>query len=136
MLSKRLKIVLVFFILLVVGASLVHERTEESATLVHERTEESATLVYPDYVTLAVEDAAYRVGVGIGDVIVITFGPVTWPDGALGCPQPGMMYTQALVDGYRVVLGIEGIEHETRLLHYHGGGGGKPFLCTDIQSSS
>lgn len=28
---------------------------------------------------------------------------VTWPDGSLGCPQPGLLYTQAIVDGYWVV---------------------------------
>ena len=34
---------------------------------------------------------------------------VTWPDGSLGCPAPGRMYTQALVPGYRVRLrGPEG----------------------------
>ncbi|MFO7537393.1 MAG: hypothetical protein R6X32_04950 [Chloroflexota bacterium] len=31
---------------------------------------------------------------------------VTWPDGSLGCPQPGYMYTQALVEGYRVTLKV------------------------------
>jgi len=25
---------------------------------------------------------------------------VVWNDGSLGCPEPGMMYTQALVNGY------------------------------------
>lgn len=29
---------------------------------------------------------------------------VTWPDGSLGCPQPGQMYAQMLVEGYRVAL--------------------------------
>ncbi|MBW4436267.1 MAG: hypothetical protein KME04_03985 [Pleurocapsa minor GSE-CHR-MK-17-07R] len=29
---------------------------------------------------------------------------VTWPDGSLGCPQPDVAYTQALVNGYRIVL--------------------------------
>ncbi len=29
---------------------------------------------------------------------------VTWPDGGLGCPEPGMMYTQVLVDGYWVEI--------------------------------
>jgi hypothetical protein len=28
---------------------------------------------------------------------------VTWPNGALGCPEPGTMYTQSLVPGFRVV---------------------------------
>lgn len=49
---------------------------------------------------------------------------LTWPDGSLGCPQPGMMYTQALVDGYRVEL----TDGES-LYQYHGATGDAPFLC-------
>lgn len=37
---------------------------------------------------------------------------VTWPDGALGCPQPGQMYAQMLVEGYRVELAGAGKEDE------------------------
>jgi hypothetical protein len=51
-----------------------------------------------------VSDAAERAGVGTDDVEVVTAEAVTWSDGSLGCPEPGMMYTQALVPGYRVVL--------------------------------
>jgi hypothetical protein len=29
---------------------------------------------------------------------------VTWNDGSLGCPQPGVHYTQALVPGWRVIV--------------------------------
>lgn len=29
---------------------------------------------------------------------------VIWPDGSLGCPEPGVMYTQAQVPGYWVVV--------------------------------
>jgi hypothetical protein len=27
-----------------------------------------------------------------------------WNDGSLGCPEPGMMYTQALVNGYWLII--------------------------------
>jgi len=37
---------------------------------------------------------------------------VVWNDGSLGCPEPGMMYTQALVNGYWVVIEA-GVEHMT-----------------------
>ncbi len=30
--------------------------------------------------------------------------PVEWNDGSLGCPEPGMMYTQAIVPGYRLTF--------------------------------
>lgn len=49
---------------------------------------------------------------------------VTWPDGSLGCPEPGMSYTQALVDGYWVVLDAGG---ET--LDYRASAKGSFKLC-------
>ena len=39
---------------------------------------------------------------------------VTWSDGSMGCPQPGMFYTQALVPGYLLVVSDDGDE-----VHYH-----------------
>jgi hypothetical protein len=47
-------------------------------------------------------DAATRAGVAPDEVRILTVESVTWADGSLGCPAPGMMYTQALVRGYRV----------------------------------
>lgn len=49
-------------------------------------------------------DAAKQAGVQPADVAVVSAEAVQWSDGSLGCPQPGMMYTQALVDGYRIVV--------------------------------
>ncbi|MEI7744377.1 MAG: hypothetical protein WCK58_11605 [Chloroflexota bacterium] len=49
---------------------------------------------------------------------------VTWPDGSLGCPEPGVMYTQALVPGYRVVLESGGTSYDFRMPE-----GGEGRLC-------
>jgi len=49
---------------------------------------------------------------------------VTWPDGSLGCPQPGMMYTQMVVEGYQVVLAVGTTKYDYRI-----GLGGTPSLC-------
>lgn len=49
-------------------------------------------------------DAASRTGLASETLVVERAEAVTWPDGALGCPKPGVMYTQALVAGYRVVI--------------------------------
>ncbi len=38
-----------------------------------------------------------------------------WNDGALGCPEPGMMYTQALVNGYWVVIDAAGQNYDFRV---------------------
>ena len=51
-----------------------------------------------------VADAAERAGVDPDAVDVISAEAVTWNDGSLGCPEPGMSYTMALVDGYHLIL--------------------------------
>jgi len=49
---------------------------------------------------------------------------VTWPDGSLGCLEPGMLYTQMVVQGYQVVLAVDGTRYDYRV-----GAGGSPSLC-------
>jgi len=49
------------------------------------------------------EDAARRFKVDASAVVLTRAEQVTWADGSLGCPEPGRMYTQQLVAGYRVV---------------------------------
>jgi hypothetical protein len=75
-------------------------------------------------VEAAITDAATRSGVGRDGIRLISAEAVTWGDGALGCPEPGMMYTQALVPGYRVRLEAGG-----RVLDYHSSLRGPPNLC-------
>jgi hypothetical protein len=76
----------------------------------------------------AVRDLASSEGVAEDEVEVVTAEQVTWSDGALGCPEPGMMYTQALVPGYRIVLAAGGDE-----VAYHGAEGDAPTRCDDPQ---
>lgn len=47
-------------------------------------------------------------------ISVIRAQAVTWSDGSLGCPAKGMSYTQALVDGYWVVLDAGGQQLDYR----------------------
>ncbi len=53
---------------------------------------------------------------------------VQWNDGALGCPEPGQVYTQAIVDGFRVVL-----KHEGKTYDYHAAAKGFFKLCTGFR---
>lgn len=75
-------------------------------------------------VAAAVTDLATTLGVDEAVVEVLAQEEVTWCDGSLGCAEPGMMYTQALVDGSRIVLRVDGTDYE-----YHAGGGSAPFHC-------
>lgn len=69
-------------------------------------------------------EVAAQAQVDVKDVKVMTAELVQWPNGALGCPQPGRMYTQALVPGYRVVLQAGGKRY-----HYHAALKGPFTLC-------
>lgn len=60
-------------------------------------------------------DALLDGGVDASAVEVGTVEEVTWNDGSLGCPKPGEVYTQALIDGFRVVVEFEGEEYDYRV---------------------
>jgi hypothetical protein len=73
-------------------------------------------------------DLTKRLGVDPAQVTVVSSAEVTWRDGSLGCPEPGMYYTQALVQGTRTILEVGGKQY-----HYHSGGHRAPFLCENPQ---
>lgn len=76
-------------------------------------------------VALARADLARVVGVAEAEIGVAVAETIVWPDGGLGCPEPGMAYTQVQVEGYRIVLTHGGASYA-----YHGGGNRPdPFLC-------
>ncbi len=77
-----------------------------------------------DPVAFAISDLAHRLGIDEDEVVFVEQVEVVWRDGSIGCPQPGMSYTQALVDGSRIVLEVDGDEY-----FYHQAASRAPFWC-------
>jgi hypothetical protein len=73
-----------------------------------------------------VADAAKRFNVAESAVVLTRAEQVTWPDGSLGCPEPGRMYTQTLVAGFRVAA--KTVEGE---LTYHTDSRGNVVNCAN-----
>lgn len=71
-----------------------------------------------------VADAAAGLGVDPSAVKVISAEARTYGDSSLGCPRPGEMYTQAVVDGYQVIVEVNGTQ-----LDYRGSGPGRFRIC-------
>ncbi len=69
-------------------------------------------------------DAAQMLQLADAATLSVAVESVTWSDGSLGCPQPGMMYTQALVPGWRVIVG----DGRTSL-RYHASANGAWVRC-------
>ncbi len=64
-------------------------------------------------------------GRGVTDSFtVVKAVSITWRDGSLGCPEPGKMYTQALVPGAQIVVAVGSTEYDYRF-----GSGDAPQLC-------
>jgi hypothetical protein len=70
------------------------------------------------------EDLARQIGDRARDATLVEAIAVEWPDGSLGCPEPGQMYTQALVPGYRVIFEAGGTTYA-----YHADRRGQWRLC-------
>ncbi len=74
--------------------------------------------------TAVLDDLSRRLQRPVTDPVVTSAEPMTWNDGSLGCPKPGQVYTQALVDGFQVVVEVDGEQFD-----YRSSGGDSVRLC-------
>jgi hypothetical protein len=76
----------------------------------------------PTIVQAMMADAQQRSGAA--HVQVVKTEAVTWRDGSLGCPEPGRMYTQALVKGWRIRIDVGSAQFV-----YHASAAGRWLWC-------
>jgi hypothetical protein len=86
----------------------------------------SASATLEEITASALDDAVRTTGLAPAELRVLSAEPVTWGDGSLGCPEEGMLYTQALVPGYRIRVQAQG-----RVLDYHASRDGRLLLCPE-----
>jgi hypothetical protein len=82
------------------------------------------------------KEAAALANVAREQLVIVRAEPVVWNDGSLGCPEPGNMYIQALVNGYWVVIDAAGKTYDFRVdrggtFRLCPGGRGHPPLPSD-----
>ena len=75
-------------------------------------------------IAFAKKDLAKLLDVNLDSVNLSSANAVTWRSGALGCPEPGKMYTEALVPGAVIYLQVNNMIHA-----YHAKFAGEPFYC-------
>ena len=83
-----------------------------------------APTTLPDVRLVAIRADLSNRGTNPDPLTVLSTQSVTFNDGSLGCPQPGVQYTQAQVNGTRVVVEAAG-----RQFDYRFGAGDIPKLC-------
>ena len=76
------------------------------------------------HISDAVVDLSARAGIDEDSIKISQARAVSWGSSALGCPQDGMNYTQAIVPGLLLILEADG-----HFYNYHGRTGGSLFYC-------
>jgi hypothetical protein len=84
----------------------------------------TAAMNLHDQIEFSKKELAQRLGIEPKSITLSKARQVNWRSGALGCPEPGMNYTQALVPGALIFLKVGNEVHG-----YHAKNGGKPFYC-------
>jgi hypothetical protein len=77
-------------------------------------------------VDAALADAAVHLGVSRADLQVERVEAHVWADSSLGCPKPGLMYSQIVTPGYLIVIAAG-----ARNLEYHSDARGNVVLCQE-----
>lgn len=122
--TRRLSLFLGSLALLMACGASTEPPSAEETTVDPSPSPSGGASAAPTDVVRAVDDLAATLGVDAGEVQVVAVEEVTWRDGSRGCAQPGMAYTQALVDGSRITLRAGGRTYE-----YHSGGSQPPARC-------
>jgi len=100
------------------------EVPSEALTIAAEKQMTTAKMTMQEQVAWSIRDLAQRRGVAAESITVSNARPVTWRSGAIGCPEPGMSYTDALVPGVSILL-----KTGDEMVVYHAVVGGEPLLC-------
>jgi len=123
MIIKPCLILLVFMLM---ACTAQHDSNEQNNTGVPTMANDNSKI--PQHLLAWVEqardDLAQRLQIEPVDILTQLAEEVAWSDGAIGCPEPGMYYTQALVPGYRLVFRVTGTQY-----YYHGQRDKPPFYC-------
>ncbi len=77
-----------------------------------------------ELVQQATADLAERLSVAEDDIELVRAERVRWRNSSLGCPEPGMMYMQALQPGVLIEL-----RADDEVYRYHSKPEGPPFYC-------
>jgi hypothetical protein len=78
----------------------------------------------PALIERAKVDLAQKLSIPASQIKAIETKEVFWPDGSLGCPQPGIAYAQIPTPGYLIMLVYSGNEFE-----YHADTHGNTLYC-------
>lgn len=109
-----------------------HPRASEPQNqpeVTHEHNTVEVAMNLNQQLSFSKQDLADRLETDVDNIKIKIARQITWRSGALGCPKPGMNYTQALVPGVLILLEVDG-----EIYGYHAQQNQKPFHCPSGQA--
>ncbi len=73
-----------------------------------------------------IADLSAQTGIPSGDINLLSFEPMVWSNGALGCPAEGMAYIEVIIEGMVFTL-----QAGDEVYTYHTDSGDNYVLCQD-----
>lgn len=67
-------------------------------------------------IRLAKAHLSLRLGIPLQEITVVSVVRIDWPDTSLGLPEPGKVYAQVIVPGFKITLRAKGQDYV-----YHAG---------------
>ena len=113
---KKLLLMFVLMVMLLAACVPQAEPTEESVLPVDDSLPDATPTHLPVDLTpaqrAAITALSELTGTSADKITLVSTEAVTWPDGCLGVQRMGMMCTQAIVEGFKIVLKADGKEYE------------------------
>lgn len=78
------------------------QQTTQSSPKPAASTTPSAELPKP--VELAKQDLAKTLRIDSSQITILSVEEIMWSNGSLGCPEPGMVYIQVIIPGYKTIF--------------------------------
>ncbi len=97
---------------------------EDAKAVTLEKSISGTSMNLSEQIKFAKTDLAKRLGIEPEAITLTGARQVNWRSGALGCPEAGMNYTQALVPGILILL-----KAGDKSFGYHAKSDAKPFYC-------
>ncbi|HAX79025.1 MAG TPA: hypothetical protein DCY88_25180 [Cyanobacteria bacterium UBA11372] len=90
--------------LTVINAAVAYPEIPQTANAQAQRPSQNENRLPPQVTNAVRQDLSGKTGIAPGQLRITQFSRQTWPDGCLGLPEPDQFCTQALVEGWRVVV--------------------------------
>jgi hypothetical protein len=109
---RRVLLVITSLILMITACAPESAATEEPPIMDEEPTTTQSSVDLTPAQRAAISALSSNLGLPADKITLVSTEAIDWPDGCLGVPEEGLVCTQAITPGFRIILDADGREVE------------------------